>query len=289
MQPPDHVLAPPPPRRPSRLDAMIELLDDTSPTVVEAVRSALVEDDKRVDGALRRASSSDRPRLRARARSILLARERRATIRRLLGHVARHDVDLERALFLLGALDRRRLDRRPYVKALDAMAAQVRDEAASARDRETAPVALAEVLGNRMGFLGSEVDYDHPDNVHLHRAIERKRGMPLTLVAIYLFVARRAGIRAAAVPLPGHVMCRIYSGDRAYLVDPFHGGKLRTREDCVRYLALHELVPRAAWFRDATDRDLFQRQVRNLMRSYDVRGRLDEARGLLEVARVLGR
>ncbi|MEX1026373.1 MAG: transglutaminase family protein [Planctomycetota bacterium] len=268
---------------------MVELLDDTSPTVVEAVKRALIAADRRADVPLRRAAESELPRLRVRARQTLLTRERRATIRRLLGYVMRDDLDFERALFVLGGLDRPGLDRRPYVRALDAMAAAVRDKITAANDPGTAPLALAEVLGDRMGFVGSEVDYDHPDNIHLHRAIERKRGMPLTLVAIYLFVARRAGIRAAAVPLPGHVMCRLYANDRAYLVDPFHGGKLRTREDCVRYLALHELVPRAAWFRDAADRDLFQRHVRNMMRSFDVRGRQDEARGLLEVARTLGR
>lgn len=285
----DPVLEPLAPPRPSRLDALIELLDDPSPSITETVKQALLSGGREVEAPLKRAVKSDRPRIRARARGILLTRDRRLSIRRLIGHATRPDIDLERALFLLGSLDRAGLDRRPYTRALDAMASQVRVEVDAAGDSSTAPMALAEVLGTRMGFVGSEVDYDHPDNVYLHRAIERKRGMPLTLVALYLFVARRAGIRATAVPLPGHVMCRIYSGERAYLVDPFHGGKLRTHEDCMRYLAMHELTPKAAWFRDASDRELFIRHVRNLMRSFDVRGRMDEARGLLDVARVLGK
>jgi regulator of sirC expression with transglutaminase-like and TPR domain len=150
-------------------------------------------------------------------------------------------------------------------------------------------MVLAHYLGNERGLIGSEVDYHHPDHVYLHRAIVRKRGMPLTLTAIYLLVARRAGIRAAAVPLPGHVLLRLYSGRRSLIIDPFRGGRVRTRSDCLRYLAEQGLVPRPSWFRDATDAMLLQRHARNLMNSYQLRGRARLARDLERVAQVLGR
>ena len=113
--------------------------------------------------------------------------------------------------------------------------------------------------------------------MHLHRALEKKRGMPLTLVAIYLLVARRAGLRAAPIALPGRVLLRLYAGPRSLILDPFLGGKARTRQDCVNYLAKHGLVPRPQWFADAGDAALFHRHILNLMGSHQARGHVREA------------
>ena len=113
--------------------------------------------------------------------------------------------------------------------------------------------------------------------------------MPLTLTAIYLFVARRSGIQAAPVALPGRVLLRLYAGRRSMLVDPFQGGRARTRMDCIRYLAQHGLVPRPDWFHDATDRQLFQRHVLNLMSSSQMRGLHRESQELHRLAVEIGR
>lgn len=273
----------------ARIDALLELLRDDSPSVLRAVREELLAADRLADAPLQRAAQDADPRLRVRARAVLALRERGWTMRRLFGYARKDAIDLERALFLLGRLDRADLDSRPYEKALDAMAAEVRERAAREADPFARPMVLSQFLGNELGFIGSEADLTHPDNIHLHRAIERKTGLPLTLTAIYLFVARRAGIAAAPVALPGRVLLRLYAGKRALLIDPFQGGRARTRSDCIRYLARHGLVPRPDWFHDATDRQLFQRHVLNLMASAQNRGRTQETAELhrlaLEIAR----
>jgi regulator of sirC expression with transglutaminase-like and TPR domain len=175
------------------------------------------------------------------------------------------------------------------VKALDAMGAAVRARLSAAPDERTAPLALAQYLGNELGFVGCETDFNHPDNVHLHRAIERKRGMPLTLVAIYLLVARRAGLRAAPIALPGRVLLRLYAGPRSLILDPFLGGKARTRQDCVNYLAKHGLVPRPQWFADAGDATLFHRHLLNLMGSHQSLGHTREAAELSAIVSAANR
>ncbi len=272
-----------------RLSALVELLADDSQAVWAQVRDELVQADARAVSLLKGAAKSPNARVRAKARHVLAERARVRVLRRLISYGIRRDIDLERALFLLGRLDLPNLDRRPYVRALDAMAARVRARASRATDPLERVTSLAQVLGNELGFIGSEVDFTHPDNIHLHRAIERKRGMPLTLTAIYLFVARRAGIRAAPVTLPGRVILRLYAGRRSILIDPFQGGKVRTRADLVRYLAEHGLVARPEWFRDASDAALFQRHVLNLMSSAQTRGLERQARELHRLAIAIGR
>ena len=143
------------------------------------------------------------------------------------------------------------------------------------------------ILGREIGFTGGASDYYHPDKVYLHRAIERRQGMPLTLCAIYLFVARRLGVPAAIVPLPGHVMLRVYSGDSATLLDPFHRGEVRSERECIEYLAQNGLAPQPGWFRDAEDSAIFLRQSLNLKGSYLRRRRFREARRLDRVVLAL--
>lgn len=300
---PQHVTSPTarPPARPDppaaltglalrrRVDTLVGLLGDESNAVHEVVRDELLRLGRPARPILRRAAKAQPPRLRARARTILGELDRRAVVRRLLRRATKRRIDLERALFLLGRLDRPALDSRPYARALDAMGAEVQRRVSRESNPLSRSMVLAQYLGNELGFIGSEVDYEHPDNVHLHRAIERKRGMPLTLTAIYLFVARRAGVEAAALPLPGHVLLRVRDGRHGLVIDPFHGGKVRTREDCVRYLAEHSLAPRTEWFEEASDRALLQRHVLNLMNSFQVRGFSRAASDLHRVAMVLNR
>jgi regulator of sirC expression with transglutaminase-like and TPR domain len=263
-----------------QLRLLISLLADESDAVHEAVRLRLLAIGRKALPALRRASGDANARRRGRARTIATTLARREVLRRIAGYALRGDIDIERGLYLLASLDRPRFDSRRYERALDAMGAAVRDRVAGATDEPSAPLALSQYLGDELGFVGCEVDFNHPDNVHLHRALEKKRGMPLTLVAIYLLVARRAGLRAAPIALPGRVLLRLYAGARSVIIDPFLGGKARTRQDCVHYLAKHGLVPRPQWFADTSDAALFHRHILNLMGSHQARGHGREAREL---------
>jgi regulator of sirC expression with transglutaminase-like and TPR domain len=273
----------------ARLEILTRLLGDDALGVVAPVRRGLLAAGRRAVPALRRAARAPEARRRVRARLLLAELERKQVLRRIAGYALRPDLDLERGLFLLARLDRSAIDRRPYVKALDAMGAAVRARVAAAADSPSAPLALAQYLGDELGFVGSDADFNHPDHVHLHRALEKKRGMPLTLVAIYLLVARRAGLRAAPIALPGRVLLRLYAGPRSLILDPFLGGKARTRQDCVNYLAKHGLVPRPQWFADAGDGALFQRQILNLMGSHQARGRAREAAELQAIVAAVNR
>ena len=272
-----------------RLATVVELLSEDSPSVLAVVRRELESSGKAAFPALERAARAEDARLRSRARDLLAFLRRKQVYRRLLRAAARPELDLESGLFLLASLDRPRFDARPYRRALDAMANEVGKRARSDSENFAHPMALAHYLGNELGFVGGEEDFSHPDHIHLHRAIELKRGMPLTLTAIYLFVARRTGLKAAPLALPGRVMLRLYLGRRSMIVDPFQGGRARTRTDCLQYLASHGLVPRPEWFRNATDAQLFQRHLMNLASSFQMRGLERDARELHAIARVMHR
>jgi len=274
--------------------ALVDLLDDPSPTIEREVVRRLVRADKRADRELLLAARGSAPRRRARARVVLERRRFERRWRRLVASLTRRDVDLESGLLRLSALAPDGEDPRPTRRRLDLLADACAERVAGREDDLSGAFEIVEELCGEWGFAGAEDDYHHPDHVWLHRAVERRRGLPLTLVAVHLLVARRIGVRAAAVPLPGHVLLRLYAGGRgsggrrSLLVDPFHGGVVRSRRECRQYLAERGLPFRSAWFADADDRHLLRRQVWNLHRSMGERGwlgraaRLRAAGGLLE-------
>ncbi|MFM8654158.1 MAG: transglutaminase family protein, partial [Verrucomicrobiota bacterium] len=132
--------------------------------------------------------------------------------------------------------------------------------------------ALRQVLARREGFRGNLDDYFHPSNSYLHRVLETKLGIPLTLALVYIFAGQRAGLEVYGLNTPGHYLAGI--GGVAF--DPFHAGVVLSADD----LAAKFGTERSCWanpmFMRATPRDTAERMLVNLLNSYSRRG--DEAR-----------
>ncbi len=148
--------------------------------------------------------------------------------------------------------------------------------------------AIASYLFGVVGFRGDHETYDDPRNSFLNEVLARRRGVPLTLSIIYLEAAREAGFGARGVSLPGHFVVRLDEGSRTFLVDPFHGGRVITEEDC-RYL-VSKSTGRPSLFRrelleGATPREVIHRLLQNLKRIYLAQE--DYARALSAVQRLL--
>ncbi len=263
-----------------RLEALVSLLADPDESIWRTARRELERCGRASLAPLRRAERSADPRLRLRARDLTATLTRRDHLRRLVRTACARPFDLEAALWRLAALSEPHFDARPHRERLDEIAHRVGERARAAGPGLTRTLALVDVLHQEEGFQGGQRDYHHPDHVHLHRCLATGRGLPLTLAALHMAVGRRVGLTVRAVALPGHVLVRLVSGDRSLLIDPFHGGRIRTRKDCLHYLLQQGLTPRQEWFEDADELALFGRHLNNLRHAYRAVGRRGEAREL---------
>lgn len=138
------------------------------------------------------------------------------------------------------------------------------------------PNALRTVLAVEEGFEGETESYYNPENSLLDSVLERRRGLPITLSVVYLEVARRLGEPLVAVGMPGHFLVRYDD----MLLDPFHGGRLVTEEECQRMLdaIYHGNLPlREEMLRPTSDREVLARVMANLKAAFARLGRLQEA------------
>ncbi|MBI5364514.1 MAG: hypothetical protein HZA53_15155 [Planctomycetes bacterium] len=270
-----------------RLAALVQLLGDESSFVWERVRPELAREGRRAVSLLRKEARSSDARARGRARLLLAEIERRDVLRRLVGYATREKIDLETALFLLARYGAPTLDPRPVQRALDSMAAELVERGRRTQDELERVRLLPRYLGIELGFGGNKGEFHNPDNIHLHRVLERHAGMPLSLCAIYLFVARRMGWKGGILPLPGHVMVRFWAGPTGIILDPYHKGQERTERDCKRYVEQNRMRWDPAMLKDASDRGMFKRQLLNLTRSAEKRGQKREVEDMALVLHAL--
>ena len=157
---------------------------------------------------------------------------------RFAAEVSRPDAELNlaRATLLTGKEEEPRVcDVGRCLARLDEMGEEAR--ARVARGDESPVEALNRYLFDEQGFAGNAAEYYDPRNSMLHRVLERRLGIPITLSVVYMEVGRRAGLRVEGVGLPGHFIVRAYDSDYApddaegTLVDPFNR-KVTDFEEC---------------------------------------------------------
>jgi regulator of sirC expression with transglutaminase-like and TPR domain len=125
-----------------------------------------------------------------------------------------------------------------------------------------------------LGFAGNAQDYYEPDNSYLHRVLETRRGIPITLAVLFAELARPSGLDVEGVAFPGHFLIRAnLHGGGLIVIDPFTGLGLDS-DELDRRAAPHG-VPAGRLLRPASARHILIRMLNNLHLVYAQQGRGD--------------
>ncbi|MEK9951958.1 MAG: transglutaminase-like domain-containing protein, partial [Curvibacter sp.] len=121
-------------------------------------------------------------------------------------------------------------------------------------------------------FGGNLNHYYDPDNSYLHRVLERRRGIPVSLAVLWLELAQGIGLVAHGVGFPGHFMVKVNLPQAQVVIDPFSGQSL-SREELQQRLetwrgshglpAVSEL-PLGHYLQAMPAREILARMLRNL-------------------------
>ena len=96
--------------------------------------------------------------------------------------------------------------------------------------------ALSALLADQHGLCGDEQAYQLAESSYLPEVIARKRGIPISLSILYMAVARGIGIELRGVAAPQHFLTRFDGVDGPIFLDPFVGGRLMDRDECLHFL-----------------------------------------------------
>jgi regulator of sirC expression with transglutaminase-like and TPR domain len=158
-----------------------------------------------------------------------------------------------------------------YLQRLDAFADRVR----SMIERQENPAQIIQAINHILfsveEFHGNEADYYNPDNSFLNVVMETKRGIPISLSALYLAVAHRLNAPIFGIGLPMHFLVKYVSECGEIYIDPFYAGRQVTLQECRERLeracgAPVEIEP--AYLNAVPNRQILFRMLNNLKLIY---------------------
>jgi regulator of sirC expression with transglutaminase-like and TPR domain len=156
--------------------------------------------------------------------------------------------------------------------AVDALAARLKQRIAADASALQRLRYLTRYFFQELGFSGNVNDYYAPDNSYVHRVLETRRGIPISLALIYIEIAQHIGLEARGVSFPGHFLIKVKMPQGEVVIDPFTGQSL-SRDDLDERLAPHRRrqglegdyeVPLGLFLQSATPRAVLARMLRNL-------------------------
>lgn len=260
--------------------ALIRLLSDNDDRIVKTISEKLVEAGCTAIPLLQQAEV-EQPGMAARIAAVL-DDIRGGAIERDLEDLLRGDpdhLDLERGAFLLARYACPELDEARYVRKLDEMAGEARDRIGSRGGDEEIVRALGRYLFVDQAFKGNTRNYYEPDNTYLHRVIDRRTGIPISLSTVYLLIGKRLGLPVHGIGMPGHFLVRYESDRYQVFIDCFNGGAFLTERDCGRFLTQAGYGFDEHYLSKSTNRAILIRSLRNLVPIYHkLNDRVKEAR-----------
>lgn len=251
---------------PSQLQHIIRLLDDESPVVRENVIRELSSFGPSLQRELARQkiilSKDQQQRI-----ANLLEEFNRAWLREQWPLLSDIEDDLEMLESALGLIAQFQLGRAYPAKLTDLLDRLAEEFESTVRKQDA--LTLAHFLFTKKQLRGAEADYYNPLHSNLVHVIEQKRGIPLSLAAIYLLVGWRLDFDIAGINLPGHFLARASVGKQNYIVDCFKGGRCLDVNDLIT-LNNGALLPLSDLLQLECDSvTIIARTLRNLANAYE--------------------
>jgi len=123
-----------------------------------------------------------------------------------------------------------------------------------------------------LGFAGNVNDYHQADNSYLHRVLQTRLGIPISLALLYIELAQQIGLTARGISFPGHFLVKLRLPAGEVVIDPFTGESLsreRLEERLAPWRSLSaqasdDEVPLGLFLQAAEPREVLARMLRNL-------------------------
>lgn len=188
--------------------------------------------------------------------------------------LVRSDAELHlcEAAVSLGQDEYPELDVQQVLADIDALQARLRQRLPADASAMHRLRLLNHFFFQDLHFGGNLNHYYDPDNSYLHRVLERRRGIPVSLAVLWLELAQGLGLAAHGVGFPGHFLVKVNLPQAQVVIDPFSGDSLsrevlQARLDAWR--GSHGLtgpseLPLAHYLQAMPAREIMARMLRNL-------------------------
>ncbi len=259
------------------IEALLHLLSDQDPRIIRQIHQHLVDAGSEALPLLREAlKDCDDPHLAARIHAAIgdIAQTDVEEHWDALLKTSERELDLEAGAFLIARTGDPHMETTPYRQRLDDMAAEL--QPLSSGPTRQVVHNMNEYLFHTLRFRGNTQQYYDPNNSFLHRVLDDRVGIPISLSVVYLLLGQRLRVPVAGVGLPGHFLVGLRT--EPVFIDCFHQGTLLTEKDCVRLLENYGVEFDRRYLEPCSHAHILARMLRNLIAVYETRQETTEGR-----------
>lgn len=263
----------------SQKAALLTLLADDDPEVYSTIRETIIERGPAAGEWMREHRLEDDPKLRRRVKEIVAHFDRQTTDTDFLKFCLNKSdkINVERGAWLLSRTKYPEISLPGYTAVLDNYVSELMDRIDFGASPGRILGTINFYLYQYLGFHGDMEDYYDPQNSYLSRVIDRLRGNPISLSAIYVFICRRLHLPVVGIGMPGHFICRFQTSREQIYIDPFQKGKLMTKGDCIKMLLQSGHEINDSFIAPVTPRRMLLRMCSNLQHAYSIREEAEDA------------
>lgn len=282
----------------NELKALIKLLDDSDPEILDHIRKKLISLGAGAIPMLEEEwGKSFDPLIQQRIERIVHAIQFETLVTDFIAWRNSIYHDLLEGMMLVARINYPDLSEQKILDQLNKLYEMAHTETGLVQTPHEKIQALNRVLFEFAGFRGNTANFHSPQNSFINTVLESKKGNPLMLSVIYMLVAQRCNMPVYGVNLPEHFICAYQERNPVHLteyaypdadilcyINPFSRGNIFGKDAIDEFLQKLNLKPQESFFTPCRNEDIILRSLRNLENSFRKAGEFEKQS---EVARLI--
>jgi regulator of sirC expression with transglutaminase-like and TPR domain len=143
------------------------------------------------------------------------------------------------------------------------------------------------VFFSKLKFGANTKNFHSPGNSLLNIVLETRKGNPISLCIIYLYVAQKLQLPVYGVNLPNLFVLTYKNESNQFYINVFNRGLIFSKTDVENYIHELRLTPQNSFFEPCANLEIVRRSLRNLVMSFDKMGEHAKAEEVKEILLII--
>ncbi|MFZ9143979.1 MAG: transglutaminase-like domain-containing protein [Aquirufa sp.] len=146
---------------------------------------------------------------------------------------------------------------------------------------------LNSVMFEQLKFGPNSKNFHAANNSFINNVLSSKKGNPISLCVIYMWIAQKLGLPIYGVNLPNLFVLTYKQKGLQFYINVFNKGLIFNKIDIDNYIAQLNLTPNEIYYNPCSNLEIIRRVLRNLLMAYEKAGELEYKEELTELIDLL--
>jgi len=259
---------------PKVLSALIELLEDPDKEVYKAVKNELMDLGTYIIPNLEEAWEKNFDSLiQDRVEEIIHEIQFKSLVNELKLWISRPK-DILDGWMIVSRYQYPELKKEPFERTLTKIISDARLAIENCNSDLEKISTLNTIIFSRYRFRGNVKNFHSPENSFINDVIENRKGNPLSLSIIYMYISRKIGLPVCGINMPKHFIVGFESEHHfdidsiKFYINPFSKGTILNRQDLEKFLKKEKIKDSSKYFSPCGNKEMLKRLINNLLHSY---------------------